>query len=93
MLDVNEYFNGKVKSISLQTATLPATMGVMTPGEYTFTTDCKEIIDIVSGELDVQLPGCDWVTYAEGQVFEVEAQQSFHLKVNRDVAYLCKYVR
>ena len=34
MLDVNEYFDGKVKSIGFQTETLPATVGVMAPGEY-----------------------------------------------------------
>ncbi|HCO60564.1 MAG TPA: hypothetical protein DIT58_10265, partial [Porticoccaceae bacterium] len=32
MLDVNEYFEGRVKSIGFQTATLPATVGVMAPG-------------------------------------------------------------
>lgn len=29
MLEVNEYFAGKVKSIGFQTRTLPATIGVM----------------------------------------------------------------
>jgi len=32
MLKVNEYFDGKVKSIAFETATLPATVGVMVPG-------------------------------------------------------------
>ncbi|HBF94201.1 MAG TPA: hypothetical protein DDX13_11120, partial [Marinobacter adhaerens] len=34
MLKVNEYFDGKAKSISFQTSTLPATVGVISPGEY-----------------------------------------------------------
>ncbi len=34
MLDVNEYFDGKVKSIGFQTETLRATVGVMAPGNY-----------------------------------------------------------
>ena len=94
MTDVNEYFDGKVKSISLQTSTLPATVGVMLPGEYTFGTDCKEIMSVVSGELSVKLPGSDhWNSYVEGQVFEVEANQTFGVKVTQDTAYLCKYIR
>ncbi len=94
MLTVNEYFDGKVKSIGLKTATLPATVGVMESGEYTFGTDCKEIMSVVSGALIVKLPGAeDWVTYIEGQSFEVEANQEFQLKVEVDTAYLCKYVK
>lgn len=33
-LDVNEYFDGNVKSIGFQTETLRATVGVMAPGDY-----------------------------------------------------------
>ena len=94
MLDVNEYFDGKVKSIGLKTNTLPATVGVMAAGEYTFGTDCKEIMTVVCGELNVQLPGSEeWQTFIDGQVFEIEANEKFHLKVPVDTAYLCKYVR
>ena len=34
MLKVNEYFDGKAKSIAFQTSSLPATVGVISPGEY-----------------------------------------------------------
>jgi len=34
MLDVNECFDGNVKSIGFRTETLRATVGVMAPGEY-----------------------------------------------------------
>ena len=34
MFEVNEYFDGKVKSIAFKTETLPATAGVMAQGEY-----------------------------------------------------------
>jgi Uncharacterized protein conserved in bacteria len=94
MLDVNEYFDGKVKSIAFQSNTLPATVGVMAAGDYTFGTDCKEIMTVVNGELVVKLPGKDtWQTFISGQTFEVEANQSFDLKVTVDTAYLCQYVR
>jgi purine/pyrimidine-nucleoside phosphorylase len=94
MLKVNEYFEGQVKSIALETATLPATVGVMAKGEYTFGTDCHEIMTVVSGKLEVKLPGADtWQTFTDGETFEVGANQSFQLQVPIDTAYLCKYKR
>jgi uncharacterized protein YaiE (UPF0345 family) len=92
MLDVNEYFDGKVKSISFQGETLPATVGVMMPGEYEFNTAQKETVTIVSGALTVKLPGLqDWQTFRQGESFIVAAQQSFQLQVATDTAYLCTY--
>jgi uncharacterized protein YaiE (UPF0345 family) len=92
MLKVNEYFDGKVKSIAFQTETLPATVGVMAPGEYEFSTAQKETMTVVSGALTVKLPGADdWHTFREGSRFVVEADRKFRLKVDVDSAYLCTY--
>ena len=92
MLDTNEYFDGKVKSIAFQTTTLPATVGVMAIGEYTFGTSEKETMTVVSGLLTVKLPGSDdWVNFKTGESFIVEANQSFDLKVTTQTAYLCTY--
>ncbi len=94
MLKVNEYFDGNVKSIALQTATLPATVGVMAVGDYVFGTDCKEVMTVISGQLDIQQPGeSQWTTYVDGQTFEVEANVKFNVKVPVQTAYLCKYWR
>lgn len=92
MLDVNEYFDGKVKSIAFQTAALPATVGVMQAGEYEFGTAKKETMTVVTGMLTVKLPGSDqWQVFQAGDSFVVEAQQQFQLKVDADTAYLCTY--
>ena len=92
MLKVNEYFDGKVKSIGFQTATLPATVGVMEAGEYEFSTSQKETMSVVSGTLTVKLPGeNDWITFSQGEVFVVDAGQTFQLKVAEDSAYMCTY--
>lgn len=92
MFKVNEYFDGKVKSIGFQTATLPATVGVMAPGEYEFGTSQKETMTVVSGELVVQLPGqTSWQTFGAGKSFVVAANAKFKLKVAGDTAYLCTY--
>jgi len=92
MLKVNEYFDGKVKSIGFKTATLPATVGVMAAGDYEFGTSQKETITVVSGALTVKLPNAsEWKTFNEGDVFVVAAHQKFQLKVAAETAYLCTY--
>jgi uncharacterized protein YaiE (UPF0345 family) len=92
MFDVNEYFDGNVKSIAFDTETLPATLGVMAPGEYTFGTDRKEVMSVVSGALTVKLPGQDeWNTFKQGEFFNVDANVSFDVKVAVATAYFCTY--
>jgi uncharacterized protein YaiE (UPF0345 family) len=92
VLKVNEYFDGNVKSISFESPALPASVGVMAPGEYEFATSQKETMTVVAGELIVRLPGeSEWRAYGPGAHFVVEANQSFELKVAGDTAYLCTY--
>ena len=92
MFKTNEYFDGKVTSIGFQTETLPATVGVMAPGEYEFNTSDKETMTVVSGALTVKLPGSDeWNTYNQGDSFIVPAGEVFQLQVAVDTAYLCTY--
>ena len=92
MLDTNEYFDGKVKSIGFKTATLPATVGVMEMGEYEFGTSQKETMTVVSGALTIMLPDTsDWQTFNQGDSFVVEANEKFQLKVDIATAYLCTY--
>ncbi|MDB6062692.1 MAG: hypothetical protein JWM78_2795 [Verrucomicrobiaceae bacterium] len=92
MFKVNEYFAGNVKSIAFQGEKLPATVGVMAPGEYEFGTSQREVMTVVSGALTVKLPGAsDWQTFASGSSFEVAADQKFQLQVAQDTAYLCTY--
>lgn len=92
MFKVNEYFDGKVKSLAFRTAEGPATIGVMAPGDYEFGTSTVEIMTVVSGMLTVRLPGSDaWKDYEAGTSFTVEAGKKFQLKVAADAAYLCLY--
>jgi len=92
VFDVNEYFDGKVKSIAFKGEELPSTVGVMAPGDYEFGTSQKEVMTVVSGTLIVKLPGeTDFTPYKSGQSFTVEANQKFQLQVPTDTAYLCTY--
>lgn len=92
MLEVNEYFDGKVKSIAFKGPELPSTVGVMVPGDYRFGTSQKETMTVVSGALTVQLPGSDeWKTFSSGEHFIVEANTHFLVQVATETAYLCTY--
>ena len=92
MPSVNQYFDNKVTSIAFQTATKPATVGVMEIGEYEFGTSQFETMTVVSGALTVKLPGAsDWQTFEAGQSFTVAANQKFQVKVEVETAYLCTY--
>lgn len=92
MLNVNEYFDGQVKSIGFQGDPLASSVGVMEPGEYEFGTSQDEVMTVVVGELVVSLPGSDeFVAYGPGESFSVSANEKFQLKVATNTAYLCTY--
>jgi len=92
MFNTNEYFEGRVKSISFENAEGPATIGVMAPGEYKFGTSKKEYMTVTCGTMVVKLPGNDnWEEVAAGETFEVEADNSFLVKVEAETSYLCLY--
>lgn len=94
MLNVSEYFDGKVKSIGFENVTIGrASVGVMAEGEYTFGTGQPEEMTVVSGALKVLLPGeTEWKWYEAGSVFNVPGQSEFHLQVAEPTSYLCRYL-
>ena len=92
MLNVNEYFNGTVKSISFTSDTSPASVGVMAAGEYKFSTSSPEVMHIISGSAEVQQANEDnWVSFTAGQHFKVAGNSSFLIRATSDTAYLCEY--
>ena len=91
----NVYFDGKVVS---RTVLFPdgskKTLGVMQPGEYEFNTGDKEIMEIMSGELDVLLPGTNtWKPVKGGESFEVDANAKFTMKVKTLSDYCCSFIK
>lgn len=92
MFKTNEYFDGKVKSIAFETSEGRATLGVMARGEYEFGTSTVELMTVVSGAMDVMLPGENqWKRYAEFETFTVPKGVKFKVKVDTDTAYRCYY--
>lgn len=92
MIKVNEYFDGKVKSLSLNVNGESITAGVMQPGEYEFNTGKREIMTVTAGSMDVKLPGSpEFKTYSRGQAYEVPANSKFQLRIQTDCAYTCEF--
>lgn len=91
----NIYFDGKVSSRTIVFADgSKKTLGVMLPGEYEFNTAEKEIMEIMSGDLEISLPGAHgWQGIRAGESFEVPAQSKFGLKVKTITDYCCSFVK
>ena len=91
-MQVNEYFDGNVKSIGFENQEGRATAGVMAVGDYEFGTSENELMKVVSGELHVKLPGADaFQAFPAGTEFKVAANEKFQLQVKQPTAYLCFY--
>jgi len=92
MFKVNEYFDGKVKSLAFENSEGPVTSGVMAPGEYEFGTSTVEYMTVVSGKLTVQLPGeSEWKQYKPFETFIVQKDSKFRVKVEEESSYKCVY--
>ena len=90
----NVYFDGRVTSRTiLFEGGEKKTLGVMLPGEYEFNTAGKEVMEILSGDLEVLLPGeGGWRTVKGGQSVEVPANAKFSLRVRALTDYCCSFV-
>ncbi|NOU93001.1 DUF1255 family protein [Paenibacillus sp. LMG 31456] len=90
----NIYYDGKVTSRTVIFADgTKKTLGIMLPGEYEFGTDAKEIMEILAGELTVQLPGStEWIEINGTGEFTVAANSKFKLVVKTATDYCCSYI-
>ena len=92
MFKVNEYYDGKVKSFSFISEEGPATIGVMAPGEYEFSTASTEYMTVTCGILSVMLPSqSSWKTYKPYETFIVPSNVKFRVKCTADTTYKCIY--
>jgi uncharacterized protein YaiE (UPF0345 family) len=93
MFQINQYFEGKVASLSHNGAEGKATVGVIAPGEYTFGTSGIEIMTVISGNMKVKIPGeGEWKTFKKFESFRIEKGVSFSVNVDEDTPYLCLYL-
>lgn len=90
----NIYYDGKVTSRRVEFADGSVkSLGIMLAGEYTFATNEAEIMEILSGELEIKLPNEEWKTLNTPETFEVPANASFDLKIKSVTDYCCSYIK
>ena len=92
--NANIYFDGQVTSRTVTFANGETkTLGIMLPGEYTFNTDKPELMEIMSGEVEVLLAGQDeWRSIKAGESFNVDGSSSFKIKGNSVTDYCCSFI-
>ncbi len=92
--EANIYYDGKVTSRAIVLADgTKQTLGIMLPGEYTFETQAAEIMEMMSGELEIRLPGeSEFRKLNTPQTFNVPANASFDLKIKTVTDYCCSYI-
>ena len=89
----NIYFEGKVISRNIFSKDgSKKTLGVMLPGEYEFNTESRELMEIISGKLNLKIKGNnDWRMITEGDDFNIPKNSSFKVEVLEIVNYICSY--
>ncbi|WP_265820993.1 pyrimidine/purine nucleoside phosphorylase [Geovibrio ferrireducens] len=91
----NVYFGGKVvsRTVRFEDGSVK-TLGFMQAGEYTFNTAEAEIMEFMSGELEVDLPDRREPLIINGEcTFEVPANSSFTLRVSKPADYCCSFIK
>ena len=91
MIGHNVYFSGAVQSLGFTSERGRATIGVISPGEFTFGTAVAEHMVITTGALNIELPGEAWRLVRQGDTFDVAAQKSFKVRADAPVSYVCYY--
>ncbi len=88
------YFDGKVTSRTVLFADgTKKTLGIMMPGDYEFGTDQAENMEMLTGDVEVLLPGeTEWKAIPNGTSFNVPANAKFNIKVNNIADYCCSYI-
>jgi uncharacterized protein YaiE (UPF0345 family) len=89
----NIYFEGKVisRNIFLKDGS-KKTLGVMLPGEYEFNTKSRELMEIISGKLNLKLKDDkDWKLISDSMDFNIPKNSLFKVKVLELVNYSCSY--
>jgi purine/pyrimidine-nucleoside phosphorylase len=91
----NVYFDGKVVSHTLRFPDgSKKTIGLIYPGEYHFSTDAAERMEIIAGAWRVKLDGSqELVAHTAPRSFDVPAKSGFTVTVDSGIAeYVCSFL-
>lgn len=89
----NVYHDGKVTSRSVVTADGEMkTLGIMQTGNYRFSTQAPEIMEVTQGRCKVKLADSqDWSEYQAGESFNVPGNSHFEIEVAELLDYICHF--
>lgn len=91
-MQVNTYFDNQVASLGYENSNGRASVGVMQPGRYEFSTADDERMVVLSGALVVQrVNDPEPLLYSDGEEFRVPNGETFTVEVTEPTAYLCEY--
>ena len=92
MVEVNEYFDGRVKSFVIDSKDGKKTIGAMSEGQFEINTDSKELMTVLAGSISVYLEDeNEWEEFGAGSSFDVPAKSKLKVRVTQDTAYFCEY--
>jgi uncharacterized protein YaiE (UPF0345 family) len=91
MIKVNEYFEGNVKSLSINNSQGHFTTGVLLKGTYQFNTGSKEWMTLTSGSWELELPNAEKKSFEIWESCEIPSGITFKVYVLEDSSYLCRY--
>ncbi len=90
----NIYFDGKVVSRSI---IFPngekKTLGFMQIGEYEFSTELAEVMEIQSGKLKTKIADSEWKEISSGESFSIPANSNFKMIVSEVTDYICSFIK
>ena len=68
------------------------TLGIITAGTYTFGVGDREVVTLISGEVEVKRPvDADWVKFKPPEAFEIQANCEYDIRTYGVAEYLCDY--
>ena len=91
MIKVNEYFDGKVKSLEKEYGGERFSVGLLDPGQYRIPTEYEEHITPIKGKGWIKLPGEDWTQLNLNQKVVVPPKVEFEFSIEEPLVYLCIY--
>jgi len=83
----NIYENWNFQNIEFIDNKVDKSIGVVEPGTYNFTTERKEIIQCLTGELEINNTPC----FPNGEKVEIKQWEKFTISAKETSSYICQY--
>ena len=83
----NIYSNGNFQNIEFTDNSIDKSIGVVEPGSYDFTTEREEIIQCLTGELEINNTPC----VPNGDKVVIKEWEKFTISAKKTSSYICEY--